>query len=106
MDNDLEVNEVNMKKAYLAVNDEAARRQQIEDLKQVCYRSDKYLNSFIVQKSFKLIKKQAYKRNLQPLYDFIDAGFSAMKPLKSVGGFIDPFCERELAIIDEVHQDA
>lgn len=106
VNNDLEVNEANMKKAYLAVNDEAARRQQIEDLKQVCYRSDKYLNSFIVQKSFKLVKKQAYKRNLQPLYDFIDAGFSAMKPLKSVGNFIDPFCERELAIIDEVHHGA
>lgn len=104
LDNDLAVNEENMKAAYVEVNDEAARRQQIEDLRQVCYRSDKYLNSFILQKSFKLVKNQAYKRNLQPLYDFIDSGFSAMKPLKSVGSFIDPFCERELAIIDEVHR--
>lgn len=103
LDNNLEVNEDNMQAAYVAVNDEQARRQQIEDLKQVCYRSDKYLNSFILQKTFKLAKKQAYKRNLQPLYDFIDSGFAAMKPLKSVGSFIDPFCERELQIIDQVH---
>ncbi|WP_296402301.1 hypothetical protein [Psychrobacter sp.] len=106
IENDLDVNEANMKKAYVAVDDEVARRQQIEDLKQVCYRSDKYLNSFILQKGFKLAKNQAYKHNLQPLYDFIDSGFAAMKPLKSVGSFIDPFCERELTIIDEVHRDA
>lgn len=104
LENDLEVNETNMHSAYLAVNDEAARRQQIEDLKQVCYRSDKYLNSFILKKAFKMAKKQAYKHNLQPLYDFIDAGFEAMKPLKSVGNFIDPFCKRELEIINEVHK--
>ncbi|WP_019672804.1 FFLEELY motif protein [Psychrobacter lutiphocae] len=102
--NDLPVTADNMHAAYLAVNDESARRQQIEDLKQVCYRSDKYLNSFILQKAFKLAKRQAYKHNLQPLYDFIDAGFAAMKPLKSVASFIDPFCERELQIIADVHQ--
>lgn len=104
--NDLEVNEANMHKAYIEVDDEAARRQQIEDLRQVCYRSDKYLNSFILKKTFKLAKNQAYKRNLQPLYDFIDSGFAAMKPLKSVSSFIDPFCERELQIIEEIHRDA
>ncbi|PNK61556.1 FFLEELY motif protein [Psychrobacter sp. FDAARGOS_221] len=103
LDNNKDVNADNMHEAYLAVDDEAARRQQIADLKQVCYRSDKYLNSFILQKAFKLAKKQAYKHNLQPLYDFIDSGFAAMKPLKSVASFIDPFCERELEIIKEVH---
>lgn len=103
LENDLEVNQTNMHSAYLAVNDEAARRQQIEDLKQVCYRSDKYLNSFILKKAFKLAKNQAYKHNLQPLYDFVGAGLDAMKPLKSVSNFIDPFCKRELEIIDEVH---
>ena len=33
----------------------------------------------------------------------VDAGFKAMKPLSSVSSFIEPFCERELLIVDEVH---
>ena len=45
----------------------------------------------------------AYRYNFQPLYDFIDSGFKAMKPLKSVSSFIEPFCARELEVIDEVH---
>lgn len=103
LDNNLDVNQSNMHTAYKAVDSADERRQQIEDLRQVCYRSDKYLNSFILQKAFKLTKNKAQKHNLQPLYDFIDSGFSAMKPLKSVSKFIDPFCERELQIIKDVH---
>ena len=48
----------------------------------------------------------AYSHNFQPMYDFIDAGFKAMKPLDSVGGFIEPFCKRELLIIDQIHATA
>ncbi|MBO1529899.1 hypothetical protein J3492_01560 [Psychrobacter sp. F1192] len=99
----LEVNEDNMLAAYRAVDEAEARRTQINNLKEVCYRTDKYLNSFILRKVFSLTKGTAYRHNFQPLYDFIDAGFTAMKPLKSVGGFIEPFCKRELMIIDQVH---
>lgn len=89
--------------AYRAVDEAEARRTQINNLKEVCYRTDKYLNSFILRKVFSLTKGTAYRHNFQPLYDFIDAGFTAMKPLKSVGDFIEPFCKRELMIIDQVH---
>lgn len=106
LENDLLVNQENLHAAYRAVDNADERRQQIQSLKQVCYGSDKYLNSFILQKGFKMAKNKAYKHNLQPLYNFIGAGFDAMKPLKSVGKFIDPFCARELQIIDEVHRQA
>ncbi len=101
--NDLSVNEDNMLAAYRGVNEAAERRIQINNLKDVCYRTDKYLNSFVLRKAFGLAKSTAYRHNYQPLYDFMDAGFAAMKPLKSVGSFIDPFCKRELEIIDQVH---
>ncbi|MDN5565361.1 MAG: hypothetical protein L0G25_01060 [Psychrobacter sp.] len=101
--NDLSVNEDNMLAAYRGVNEAAERRTQINNLKDVCYRTDKYLNSFVLRKAFGLAKSTAYRHNYQPLYDFMDAGFAAMKPLKSVGSFIDPFCKRELEIIDQVH---
>ena len=101
---DLAVNEDNMLNAYRAVNEADTRRIQIGHLKEVCYRTDKYINSFMLQKAFALAKGTAYRYNYQPLYEFIDSGFKAMKPLKSVSGFIEPFCERELEIIDRVHE--
>ena len=103
LSHDYDVNEANMLKAYLAVNEGEQRREQIYALKELCYRIDKYLNSFMLQKAFALAKGTAYRYNYQPLYDFIADGFTAMKPLRSVTEFIEPFCERELAIIEHVH---
>lgn len=103
IDKDLSVNEENMLASYRAVDESAERRIQINTLKEVCYRTDKYLNSFMLRKAFSLAKGTAYRHNYQPLYDFIDAGFIAMKPLDSVSDFIDSFCARELMIIDQVH---
>lgn len=100
---ELPVTEENMLAAYRAVDEADERRVQIGNLKEVCYRTDKHLNSFMLKKAFALAKGTAYRYNFQPLYDFIDTGFKAMKPLKSVSGFIEPFCERELMIIDQVH---
>lgn len=105
IEHDLPVNEENMLAAYNAVDEAEERRTQINNLKEVCYRTDKYLNSFVLRKAFAFSKGAAYRHNYQPLYDFIDAGFKAMKPLKSVTGFIEPFCERELQIIDQVHDE-
>lgn len=103
LDQNLPVNADNMLAAYRAVDEEAERQVQIANLKDVCYRTDKHLNTFMLKKAFALAKSAAYRSNYQPLYDFIDAGFKAMKPLSSVSSFIEPFCERELLIVDEVH---
>lgn len=99
----LPVTEENMLAAYRAVDEAAERRTQINNLKDICYRTDKHLNSFMLKKAFALAKGTAYRYDFQPLYDFIDTGFKAMKPLKSVSSFIEPFCAREMAIIDQVH---
>lgn len=100
---ELPVTESNMLSAYRAVNKYAERHAQITHLKEVCYRTDKYLNSFMLRKAFALAKSAAYRHNYQPLYDFIDAGFIAMKPLDSVRDFIDCFGEREMAVIEHIH---
>ena len=105
LDNDLPVNEDTMLTAYRAVNEENERRLQIANLKDVCYRTDKHLNSFMLKQAFSLAKGTAYRHGYQPLYDFIDTGFKAMKPLSSVSKFIEPFCTQELSIIDQVHNN-
>ena len=103
LEQELTVNEENMLLAYRTVDEADERRVQIHNLKDVCYRTDKDLNSFMLKKAFAMAKGAAYRYNFQPLYDFIDSGFKAMKPLKSVSSFIEPFCARELEVIDEVH---
>ena len=103
LEQELAVNEENMLLAYRTVDEAIERRVQINNLKDVCYRTDKDLNSFMLKKAFAMAKGTAYRYNFQPLYDFIDSGFKAMKPLKSVSSFIEPFCARELEVIDEVH---
>ena len=100
----LPVNEKNVMMAYNILDESDERREQLSNLKEVCYRTDKYFNSFLLQKAFALAKSTAYSLNYQPLYDFVEAGFAAMKPLESVSGFIDPFCARELAIIEQLHR--
>lgn len=100
----LAVNEENMLQAYRSVNEADQRRAQLASLKDVCYRTDKYINSFMLQKAFSLAKSTAYRYNYHPLYDFIAEGFAAMKPLPNVASFIEPVCERELQIIEHVHQ--
>lgn len=92
-----------MLQAYRGVNEEKARHQQIEQLRHVCYQTDKYIKSFVLQKAFAFAKGTAYKYDYQPLYDFVAEGFEAIKPIKSIGAFIDPFCAKENAIIDNVH---
>ncbi len=102
---ELPINEKNVMVAYTIIDESSERREQLVNLKEVCYRTDKYFNSFLLQKAFALAKSTAYSLNYQPLYDFVEAGFAAMKPLESVSGFIDPFCARELAIIEQIHHN-
>lgn len=105
-ENNLPVTYDNMLRAYQQINAKTQRLEQISHMKQVCYRTDKYIDSFILQKAFSLAKGAAYANGLQPLYDFIDAGFIAMKPLGKVTHFIEPFAEREVQIVEHVHGDA
>ena len=87
LDQDLPVNEDNMLAAYRAVDEADDRRVQIANLKDVCYRTDKYINSFMLKKAFALAKSTAYRHGYQPLYDFINTGFKAMKPLSQCWRF-------------------
>lgn len=101
----LPVTEKNVMIAYRTIDETAERHTQVKNLKQICYLTDKYLNSFFLQKAFQLAKSTVYRMNYQLLYDFVDAGFNAMKPLNSVGSFIDPFCAREMLIIERINAD-
>lgn len=88
---------------YQTANAKNERIAQIHDIKAVCEQSDKYFNSFLIQKAFALAKSTAYAHGYQPLYDFIGDGLIAMKALKKVSDFTEPFVATELAIIHNIH---
>lgn len=97
------INEQSMIEAYQAVNQQTERYQQIVDLKETCYLAEKNLKSFMLQKAFSFAKPLAYQYNIEHLYDFIDAGLQAIQPIKQMSDFIEPFGDKENAIIHNVH---
>lgn len=88
---------------YQTANARQARLEQIQKIAHVCEQSHKYFTSFILQNAFKLAKGVAYHNGYQPLYDFIGEGLHAMKPLKKIDDFIDPFVKDEIAMINKFH---
>lgn len=92
-----------MSMLYKTANAKSARLEQAQKIAYVCEQSHKYFTSFILQNAFKLAKGVAYHNGYQPLYDFIGEGLHAMKPLKKIDDFIEPFIEAEIAIIHKIH---
>lgn len=88
---------------YQSANARQTRLEQIQKIAYVCEQSHKYFTSFILQNAFKLAKGVAYHNGYQPLYDFIGEGLQAMKPLKNIDDFIDPFIKNEITIINKFH---
>lgn len=101
--NQLDVTEENMIEAYHASDQKEQREEQMALLSKLCYRLDKYVRSFMLKKAFDLSKGTAYNHGFNALYDFLGEGFDAMKPIKSMAGFIEPFCDAELKLIEQVH---
>lgn len=88
---------------YTTANARQARIEQVQKIAHVCEQSHKYFTSFILQNAFKLAKGVAYHNGYQPLYDFIGEGLHAMKPLKKIEDFVDPFVRDEIAMINKFH---
>lgn len=103
MEHKLDITDDNMADTYRALNQQDKRKEQMELLTLLCYRIDKYVHSFMLKKAFDMSKGTAYKHNFHALYDFLAEGFNAMKPIKSMKAFVEPFCADEQTIIEQVH---
>lgn len=57
--------------------------KQLALLDQLGVSLDKYMRSFVVYTAFKMCKGAANKYHFQVMYEFMQDGFQAMKPLKS-----------------------
>lgn len=92
-----------MIRLYRQSDAQYARIQQIQNIQIVCTQSYHYFNSFILHQAFKLAKNRAYQNGYQPLYDFIFAGLHAIRTIKRIDDFIQPFIQKELQIVKAVH---
>ena len=92
-----------MRIAYLKLNQGEGRLKQLDLLDQLGQSLDKYMRSFVVYAAFKMCKGAALKYNFNVMYEFMQDGFLAMKPLKSAEKFVKDFTAAERQIIGKVH---
>lgn len=99
----LPLNDELMRLTYLKLNQGTSRMEQLRQLDILGESLDKYLRSLVVHTAFKMCKSTAYKHRFNIMYDFMQDGFNAIKPLKSAENFIRDFTEQERQIITKVH---
>ena len=92
-----------MRQTYLKLNQGQGRLQQLELLDLLGKSLDTYMRSFVVYAAFKMCKGAAAKYSFNVMYEFMQDGFLAMKPLKSAEKFVKDFSAVERQIIAKVH---
>lgn len=92
-----------MRLTYLKLDQGQLRLEQLDLLDQLGKSLDKYMRSFVVYTAFKMCKGTANKYHFQIMYEFMQDGFLAMKPLKSAEKFVQDFTAVERQIIHKVH---
>lgn len=93
-----------MRVTYLKLDQAEPRLEQMDLLDDLGYNLDKYMRSIIVYSAFKMCKGVAHRHNFQTMYEFMQDGFLAMKPLKSAEHFVKTFTATERDIISRVHR--
>ncbi|HNA20903.1 MAG TPA: hypothetical protein PLN40_05735, partial [Agitococcus sp.] len=55
--------------------------------------------------TFKIASKPLHLAGLGALYDFLDRGFAAMRPMGSAQEFLDMFINKEEAIMNKIYNN-
>ncbi|ENU22578.1 hypothetical protein F993_03034 [Acinetobacter proteolyticus] len=92
-----------MRQTLVKLDQGDARYEQLRLLDELGLTLDKYMRSTMMYATFKMCKGLAHKYHFDGMYEFIQEGFAAMKPMKSAATFIQTFTEKEREIIDRVH---
>ncbi|ENU90788.1 hypothetical protein F971_03713 [Acinetobacter vivianii] len=92
-----------MRQTLIKLDQGEARYEQLRLLDELGLTLDKYMRSTMMYATFKMCKGLAHKYQFDGMYEFIQEGFAAMKPIKSAATFIKIFTAKEREIIDKVH---
>ena len=88
--------------AYRSQGREAERARQLTLVAEIGAQIDRYVRSRMIQTTFRMVRRPAHAAGLGSLYDFLDHGFRAMRPLRSVDGLLRQLAAREQLIMQRL----
>lgn len=100
-----EVNADNMAEAYRHCGTREQRGQQMALARELGMGLDKYVKNRIIYATFKIASKPLHLAGLGALYDFLDRGFAAMRPMGSAQEFLDMFINKEEEIMNKIYNN-
>ena len=97
--------EENMAEAYRHTGNRELREQQMVLARELGMGLDKYVRNRIIYATFKIASKPLHMAGLGALYDFLDRGFAAMRPMGSAQEFLDMFISKEEEIMNKLYNN-
>jgi len=97
--------EENMAEAYRCTGNRQLREQQMVLARELGMGLDKYVRNRIIYATFKIASKPLHMAGLGALYDFLDRGFAAMRPMGSAQEFLDMFISKEEEIMNKLYNN-
>lgn len=98
-----ELTEEVMRTASIELNHFKLRRKQLILLTQLSKVLHTFGKSMLIQTAFKLAKRTAYRRGFNPLYDYLEEGFYAVKSTPSAAQFFNTFITQEKVLLMRVN---
>ncbi|MFZ5724481.1 MAG: FFLEELY motif protein [Pseudomonadota bacterium] len=88
--------------AFRAQNRFADRERQMALVRELGLGLDRYVRSRLIFTTFRMVRRPAHRYGLGTLYDFLERGFAAMRPLGSTHELFERMTHDELAILGRI----
>jgi hypothetical protein len=92
-------------RAYQICDNYAERAAQIRGIAKTVKAVGEGARWPLVSAALKLVHKPAVRAGWVELYEFLDRGYKAFKPMKNIGYFVDVIRDRETQILDNLFSD-
>lgn len=84
---------------YRSLGRSEARSRQLALIGALGENIDRYVRNRMIQTTFRLVRRPAHAAGFSNLYDFLDRGFSALKPVPSIDTLLADVAATEQAIM-------
>lgn len=88
--------------AYRELGRHEDRQRQLDLIAELGHGIDRYVKSRLIQTTFRMVRKPAHAAGFTNLYDFLEQGFGALKPVPSVGTLLHGVAQTEAEIMNKL----
>ncbi|MGB1221464.1 MAG: FFLEELY motif protein [Alcanivoracaceae bacterium] len=88
--------------AYRALNRTDERERQLALIAELGHGIDRYVKSRMIQTTFRMVRKPAHAAGFSNLYDFLERGFGALRPVPSIAGLLGDVAHTERVIMQRL----